>query len=359
VRILLLSILLVSSAAAEISLPLEGYYRPGAYMPVASGGERGAMLRAPGGVATQAGATPGVLPVLVLSATADHLERGDQKVPLHALAADQRLVGCATRDDALLPLLFPSNPIVTIQLNPENPLPGSPLAWDSLDVLVTDAIDAKLIAPLLATGMTIAVRSDAPPDKLWPWKRLGDAWVLRPPADQPLTIDESAYEPTYAWQPAHSAATRQLVFIVAVLASCAMLGIALWRSRWSLPALVLFAGLFCAGISVWRVKHTDVMTMTREGRTTGQITCTDRWTFQMSPTATKAEMKFDGITWPVFASAAHAESVHCVLECDATGNPSRFVYDLPSNARMAFVTREILKDNREGAKSAKEDAKKN
>ena len=40
------------------------------------------------------------------------------------------------------------------------------------------------------------------------------------------------------------------------------------------------------------------------------------------------------VTWPVFASAGHMESLHPILECDATGQPIRFRYDLPANARM-------------------------
>jgi hypothetical protein len=132
-----------------------------------------------------------------------------------------------------------------------------------------------------------------------------------------------------------------MVITIAILASCAMLALAMWRSRLNLPVLGAFVLVFCTGLVLWRARQPDVMSMTMEQRFGGDVVQVDRWTYQTSPVATKAEMKFEPITWPVFASAGHMESLHPILECDATGQPIRFRYELPANARMAFVTRTV------------------
>jgi hypothetical protein len=335
-----------SVCAQTIALPLDGYFRPGAYMPVKKGSGVFSSEKTPDpfladSVTTDAKAGE-VAPVFVLNALTDQLQCGDAKLPLHALAEDDRLVGRATHDDAVISQIFPQSHVINIELNPSNPLPGAAIAWDSLDAAVLESIEPNRIAPLLATGMAIIIRSDARPDTTWPWQRVGDAWVLRPVSTiQPSMSGESAYEPTYAWHPSHSPATRQMIVIIAVLASCAMLGTALWRSRWNIVALGIVAALVCGGVCWWRLTHGTILTMTREDRIISSITQTARWTYQTSPARTQAEMKCDSATWPVFASQAHAESMHCVMECDATGQPVRFRYELPANTRMAFVSVDV------------------
>jgi hypothetical protein len=331
-QVLFLTLLSIAAQAQTVSLPLDGYYRPGAYMPVAVNGATPVSIGATPGVASVAPRSAGVAPVYVYSATAERLQCGEQSLTIHALADDEKLVGLATHDEALVKALFPSNHIAPVELNPTNPLPGPAIAWDSLDAVVVDAIDAKLIPELLAAGTTIAVRSDSKPDETWPWKRLLDAWVIDP---------DDAYRPTYGWTPMRSTAVRQMVITIAILASCAMLALAMWRSRLNLPVLGAFVLVFCTGLVLWRARQPDVMSMTMEQRFGGDVVQVDRWTYQTSPVATKAEMKFEPITWPVFASAGHMESLHPILECDATGQPIRFRYELPANARMAFVTRTV------------------
>ncbi len=332
-------------SAQTISLPLDGFYRPGAYMPATVNGATAAVIRADSGVATKAPAGAGVAPVFVYSALADQVQCADQKLPLHALAADGRLVGCATRDEALVNDLFPGRHVITIDLDPTNPLPGPSIAWDALDAVVVDSIDPKRIGPLLATGMAIAVRTEAMPDQTWPWRRVRDAWVVWPnPVNaQPSLLGDAAYVPTYSWSPGRTGAERQMIVVIAILSSCLMLAIAMWRWRWSVALLVLFVALFCCGFAWWRAGHSDVMSMTtsRTDHIDGEVTQIDRWTYQTASVASPAEMPCDTITWPVFASPAHAALLNVVLECDGAGQPKRFVYQLPANARMAFVARSV------------------
>ena len=144
----------------------------------------------------------------------------------------------------------------------------------------------------------------------------------------------SAYEPTYAWHPSRSRPARQMIVIIATLASCTMLATSLWRSRWNLLALAIISADLRRSVRLAIRTHGTVLTMTA-----GALGDVDHWTFQTSPASTRAEMKCLFPTWPVFASQAEADQSHCVMDCNSDGVPIRFRYDLPANARMAFVTR--------------------
>jgi hypothetical protein len=342
-RLLIILALIPSWAHAQtITLPLDGYFRPGAYMPVWVDSRGPVSVTADSTVTTHHPGGSSLAPVFVYSAVADHVTCGDEVARLHALSDNDRLVGFTTRDDALVSALFPSNHVVPIELNTANALIGPPIAWDSLDAAILDSIDSQKIGPLLATGMMLAVRSDVKPDNTWPWQRVADAWVLRPPtSDQPALLGEDAYSPTFAWR---AQRTR------AVLAACLMLGLALSRSRWNLIALAGFSVLFCAGFVAWRSKQSDVLTMSRNDQIIGEITQTDRWTYQMSPATTHAEFTASGVTWPVVASPAHAQSLQISLNFDPSTGGMRFDYTLPAYARIAFVTRSCSATANEPAK---------
>jgi hypothetical protein len=336
---------LIAAAAPSIQLPLDGYYRPGSYMPVLISTPTPILLDASPGMTTTVPAIDNkIVPLFVLSSTADHLQCGEISSPLHSLSDDQKLIGVTSHDDVLLTQLFPSKKIVQIDLNPSAPLPGPAIAWNSLDAIIVDSIDQKQLPQLLAIGMTIAVRSDAKPDTTWPWQRLAGAWVLRPSLspNHPGSMGESAYDPVDFWSPGgHSAQARELIVLLALLLSCLMLAITLWRSRWMLPALAIFVAIFCIGFQLWRSRQSEVNTLIQTNRLIGEMMKLDRWSYQTAPLASSTEMKFDDCTWPVFASTAHADSLHATLECDATGQPLKIKYDLPAKAKMAFLTRSI------------------
>ena len=154
------------------NLTPSGRFLPsGAYMPATVNGATAAVIRADFRRRHEGSGGRGRGADFRLYALADQVQCADQKLPLHALAADDRLVGCATRDEALVNDLFPGRHVITIDLDPTNPLPGPSIAWDALDAVVVDSIDPKRIGPLLATGMVIAVRTEAMPDQTWPWRR--------------------------------------------------------------------------------------------------------------------------------------------------------------------------------------------
>jgi hypothetical protein len=340
---LLLGSLPASAAPPSVQLPLDGYYRPGSYMPVLISTATPITLSTSSGMMTTVAPAieNKIVPLFVLSSTADHLQYGDNSSPLHPLSDDQALIGVTSHDDALLVQLFPSKKIVTIDLNPSQPTPGAPIAWDSLDAIIVDSLDQENLPQMLATGMTIAVRTGTKPDTSWPWERIADAWVLRPKLDRPGLMGESAYDAIDFWTPGHSIQSRQLTVLVAILISCLMLAIALWRSRWALPALAVFVVIFCVIFQLWRTRQSQMSTLIQTNQLTGEMTRLDRWTYQTSPLFTSTEVKFDACIWPVFASTSHADSLHATLECDATGQPLRIKYDLPARSKMAFLSRSI------------------
>ena len=108
-QVFLAALLSNAARAQTISLPLDGYYRPGAYMPAAVNGATPVSICATPGVASVAPRSAGVTPLYVFGATAGRLQCGEQSLTIHALADDEKLVGLATQDDALARDLFPSH----------------------------------------------------------------------------------------------------------------------------------------------------------------------------------------------------------------------------------------------------------
>jgi hypothetical protein len=338
---LILSLLVPICAIAQtIRLPLDGYFRPGGYFPVAIDTATRATIEADV-MPTRVPAMNGIAPVFAFNATTDRVRCGDQSLPLHALGQSDRLVGFTGEDDAIAAALFPDKHVIRIDLGAANPLPGPAMAWDSLDAAIVDAIDPQRIPQFLAAGITIAVKSESKPDSIWPWIRVANAWVLRAdfaPA-QPSLLGDTAYLPTYSWTPGRSRAARQAVVLVAVLVSCILIGVSLWRSKWSLPALAMFSILFFAGFEIWQSHQSPVATLSGEIQISHMI---DRWDYVTSVRATSSEFICDAITWPVFASTAHARAVHPILECRNSTNAPAIHYDLPPEMRLAYVSRTIL-----------------
>lgn len=341
---MLIILLATPTFAAKISLPLDGFYHPGAYMPVAVYSASPATIEAGPGVATHTPAMSGVTPVFVLQASASRVRCGEDSLPLRALAEDQKLIGMTRRDEPMAQALCPSARVVIVDLDPINPLPGPTLAWDALDVVVVDSINPKIIPQLLAMNTAIAVRSSDMPTGSWPWKRVGDAWVMQADASDHSPLQGEAAYQAIPWTAGRSGAARQMIFIIAVFCSCGLLGISLWRSRYSVLLLGAFSLAFCTGFFWWQGRRSEVLSISQVLRGRDDLGRVDRLTYQTSPTPTPAELTFangEEATWPIFASPAQAVSLGVVLDCDATGTPKKFHYELPANGRMIFLSRGV------------------
>ncbi|HZK82547.1 MAG TPA: hypothetical protein VFC46_15800, partial [Humisphaera sp.] len=188
----------IFAADATLTLPLQGYYRPGHYMPVrvsARCDSPGAVfsLRATNALTTQIKADgdtiDATVPWLSIRTIRDvnwSLGPADHPIelPLHPLEDDERLIGYAGADaDALAPS-FPGKKLIRVELNVADPLPGDVTAWESLDGIVLDSSAAgrlyeSTVSALLSAGTTIAIRQSQKPGGGWPWKRQGAYWIMR------------------------------------------------------------------------------------------------------------------------------------------------------------------------------------
>src|SRR5262249_36965317 len=107
-----------STLFGQIELPLQGYYRPGKFMPVlVESGDLLLQIQSPGIVTAQINRA-GIVPLLMLDSTPSMLNVGSGEFPLHALSPDQRLIGLAVDDDShLAEKLFPNQEIIRVHLD--------------------------------------------------------------------------------------------------------------------------------------------------------------------------------------------------------------------------------------------------
>src|SRR5260221_6814822 len=245
-------------ACAQLSLPLQGYYRPGKYIPVRIAAteltQHGKLIiEAPGALPMEieiSNQPDLIVPWLAIS---DSLGQPRLSIngaggpavsaALHPLEDDQRLIGFAGADpDALRPF-FGDQKIVGVALDLATPLAGPICAWETLDGIVLDSSAAARVTErqlngLLAAGTGVAIRSSTKPAGEWPWRKVGDYWILHYALAGPDTAYEpTAYLPTSAWARGWPAPFRQQILLAAVVFAILSLGAAL--PRWRGAALLV------------------------------------------------------------------------------------------------------------------------
>lgn len=347
-----------TQAAISVSLPTEGHYRPGRYMPVrVEGATRQDTITLQGG-----GAIPTEIP---------HLESADLIVPwlivgdqisdarwqlgegaaqhlaLQPLASDERLVGFAGTQQELTQLLFPGKTIIPVQLD-ESRLLEPAEAWECLDAVVLSAsaaarLDEAHRAALLAGGTIIAVHSDDAPDTRWPWKRQGGYWILRyaPAGPQPM-VEPDAYMPTYSWDRGWPAAFRRSLVFAAVLFCILSLGTLLWRSRWTSLAFVAVSALFLGGLAIWSARQSAFLQLSLAVRVdAGPISQFDLWTWQSPVRGAESSFAVSGNTHPFVATLRQIEQDHLRLVCRPDGRPDHFTCHLEPMQSLAFLSRGV------------------
>jgi hypothetical protein len=348
----------------SISLPLAGNYHAGHYMPVAVTVRtlsRPATLRikADGAADTVldvgAGSVELVVPLLVLraplgvvSATIDGTTVATYSGDLRSPASGEQLVGMLSAGVRPPQELFPSRNVIPILLDPTAPLRGAGIAWEALNAVVLDGpalarIDATAMDQLLTAGTIVAVRAPkAPAMPAVSWKQSGDFWLGTRPSLGPLgaVVSESAYEPTYGWEPGWPGATRRGIVFAAIAYVGASLLLTLWRTRRPWGAQVLCAAVAVGTVVVWAQRRPAVFEATTGVVVKqGQFEQRDRWAYQASMSGRDGAFRWTGATWPVFASAEQMERVRVELRCDERGMPKGFVYRLPPRGRIGFLSR--------------------
>jgi hypothetical protein len=337
-------------AQENSTLPLEGWYRTGRYMPVrVVRGEQS--VAADGAVPLQIDSSPSqstIVPLLVFADKLDGLQidgsaRGLDAL-LRPLSSHQQLVAVAGAGDRLAETLFPGETIVTVHVDPLDPLPGPTLAWQTLDALIIDgpwpgSFDLHKLPALLAGGTEIAVRSPDRPAGALPWESVEGGWVLRPAIDGPIGCDgnDLAYAPAAAWNPDLPGATRAQIFLAGVLFSIAALACLLLPRHLYLPAIIAATIFAVIAIGGWQRRQDWIYHAQGEVIVERPLMQIDRWQFVTSPAEAAGEIPCSGEMWPIFADPSQAIGSKMALRW--SGTAGRYTFVLQPNARLGFVSR--------------------
>ena len=356
--LVLLAAALPCAAEVSVSLPLEGYYRAGRYMPVrvvVKGEPAGELRVSADGAVTTAIQLDGrtadlIVPLLVVREPLGPVRwslpdgrGGTVGTKPIALGEQDRLVGFAGGDTGATAGLFAGKTVIPVSLDATNPLRGPPAACESLDAVVLDRAPPEYLARSLAAGGTaVAVRSAAQPEaNLLPWRRAGEAWVLsNDPVGPRGAIVPEAYLPTYGWRPGRTPETRRQVVLIAVLFSLFFFAATLWRSRLAVIVVVGLSAAACGALAFRAGRQSPV---TVAGAVVfvrhGGIFQVDQWEFIkcMAPATTGFRPTL--AARPVFASVGHFERSGVRLACGPDGMPLAFTFPLTPESSMAFLTR--------------------
>jgi hypothetical protein len=337
---------------ASITLPLQGYCRPGRYFPVlidSSDAGKSLTITSEGCLPTWVNVGSGrrVVPVLVTGFPTS-LSIDGASFPLHVPGEKECLIGALTADVSPAAGLFPNRRMVPIALDAVEPIPGPPAAWETLDAILLDPVVLSRISDsrrsaLLSAGVMLFSNSDAKPDNRWPWQQRGSLWVLSYAPAGPVgeVIDEDVYGPTYAMTTGWPRAVRQQVMGIAILLVLITLSLLLRPSRGTFAASVLIILFTTFGIILWR---RSLSTMTSAG---GDILVAkaglvqrDAWVYQRARETARHTVPWGGWMHPIFGSRAGITGSEMTLAV-ARDDSLQFNYTATGGHTMAFVRREV------------------
>lgn len=343
---ILISICFAAVASAQtLSLPLDGYYHPGRYMPVRfeAAGVAGADVRlaAAGAVTTLIPtAATGVAPFLILGPPPNPLPFSQ---PLHELGESDKLVGFTTDVPAIAMKMFPPGTVVPVKLNSDFPIAGDEAAWGTLDGLVVNAeIAGKFsAAKLLAFGVSVAVvASDAsPPDRKLPWTWEDGYWVVMAPKPILALPGDRAYEPIAGWNPGRPADYRRQVTLAACILAVGLIGATMFRTRWSLFFAGGLAISFALAARGWQGEQSPVNRLSRTDEHAGIPAVWDDWAFERALVDCDDVRVFTSSDLPMLPLSGGPEDL--TLVCESNGNPQNFSFSLRRDQAAAFVARSI------------------
>ena len=351
------------AADVAISLPLQGHYRPGRYMPVRLVGQ----MDSPDGKLRLAGTSAlmtdvqssnhridCVIPWLSIGNVHDvrwSTSGNDHPIdlPLSPLDEDDRLIGYAGADPDILAKQFPDKKLIRVPLDLTDPLPGEITAWESLDGIVLDASSARRmtegkIRGLLAAGTVIAIRSSQKPGGGWPWIQQGDCWIARANIAGPTSAYlPQGYEPTEIWLRGWPQSVRRQIMMAAIVFAILVAGAMMWRSKWQLPLIVLLCASATGAGLVWRAR--EPVGIEAGGSIyvrTLDTTQRDDWIYRAALREVDQTIPFMSDSRPVFASRKPPEGLAMRLVCSSDGKPVEFRFHLSPGRTMAFQSRMLV-----------------
>jgi hypothetical protein len=239
--------------------------------------------------------------------------------------------------------IFPGKTIVPIPLDPVRPLPGDPMAWETLDAVVFDEWSAD--APqeqLISAGVTLIVRNPERPADGWPWQGRSGHWVIFIPLTGPRgAVFPPAYEPAYAWRPGWPTPLRRQAVLLAVVFSIVALAASLWRRSWQATALVVALSAAAIGGFAWWGARQPLVREAGGGMVVndGSIRY-DRWDYVRPLRSGEVSAPWLGRK-PMLASARHLREIDLRLNCDGSGQPTGFTWRGEAGTTVAFLIRSV------------------
>jgi len=355
-----LVVLLVAAAPSigqvSLSLPLQGYYRAGRYMPVdlqLSGDLSASPLTLqtdePLTVPTEIGpaffslARQNFTAVLIVSDRAAHLNQ----LPLHALLADQRLVGVldSSVDAAMVQSVFPGMSMIPVRIEPGLLQAEIAPALESLDAIAMtdwpmDVARQQALHMLRGRGVTLVVTgaTQVKPDDL-PWKQQGSLWVCPPARLLPPMICPAAYEPAMGWNPGRPARFRMKVVIIGIICTLLLGLISLMRNRWAPAAILAISAALAIGVVMWnRVQPITAQASgticLQENPATSSL---DIWHYYVSAVAGDICLG-SNFAHPVFYDETQLAAAHPQYRAGQTGADGLYLRGAPGFVLAALTT---------------------
>ena len=349
---LLLILASSSFAATSITLPLDGYYRPGKFFPVQVTSDQPAAVHIDidNGVSARGNGTSLTLPVMLLSPTVRSIrvtvDGVPTDLPVRALEANQPLVLTTVPKD-VRPLfgLGLVKSLVTVTINSDN-LRTLDAAFESADdVLITPEqlvlLPEAATRQLLASGTRITLNAAAPSGSRWPWRSFGPGSIIDLPVRGPTTSsdDLSVYDAVASFTAGRSPTARRTVWLAMAMFSIVALATTLIGCR-GIYATAAVSLLAVAGGALFAARQSSIAEQRFNVTIPGQpMAQRDEWRFRMTSAKQDDVIDMAGdMDRPIFGGQADALG----LWIDCTSQPRQMHFTLRPGMQIAFVRRQFI-----------------
>lgn len=358
--VVMLAVLLAPLAVCQdlrVSLPLNGAYRRGQFMPVrVTGGSGSLEVSAEGAVPTECprrGQDEVLLPLLIMTSTSAEVTVRDaagntaRAGPLHVIPADERLVGVVGGDDPSLGSLYPGMKVTTIPLDASVLVERWATAWDALDAIVLDSPNPQLEQSLAALGVAVAVKSRSAPAGNWHWLQEGAYWVSTPLRAGPESAEMNVenYAPSIGREQEEPRAARQLVVLGGALFALLVIGAALLAPpRTAIPTIAMLAVLTTIGvILVARSGAPSIVQSMIICVQSKDLMQEDRWVYARSwQGAHSFQYRIIGeLGYPLLLNEREIDGLQMRLLCQQDGGPVSYRLQIPPKRTVGFLSRSV------------------